>query len=288
MQSAGNRSILGNDFTQINDLAYGLVTNNGAFSEMVSMFTYYCHAAYYASNGSEIRSLNGSNGYGNFGLVAEGADPNEIPDQVTTLRSMVQPVKAFTYGGYTNAADDTSITLYDFKEAPLKNAYIYIDHGGVTGALNYKITNVQNLSDLNNDGTPGDTGSVVVTGIEAAAFTSGTVGLMALHMLVGQKSTNASGSGAQFTITIAAGTATLTSITNVGSGYANGNTIVVSGADLGGVDGTNDLTITVEALFTNFAGTFSNTFIDLTIQEAGSNLRLLPCTTTWRFDGHCC
>jgi len=29
LQSAGNRSILGNDFTQINDLAYGLVTNNG-------------------------------------------------------------------------------------------------------------------------------------------------------------------------------------------------------------------------------------------------------------------
>jgi hypothetical protein len=54
LQSAGNRSILGNDFTQINDLAYGLVTNNGAFSEMVSMFTYYCHAAYYAANGSEI------------------------------------------------------------------------------------------------------------------------------------------------------------------------------------------------------------------------------------------
>ena len=45
LQSAGNRSILGNDFTNINDLAYGLVTNNGAFSEMVSMFTYYCHAA---------------------------------------------------------------------------------------------------------------------------------------------------------------------------------------------------------------------------------------------------
>ena len=32
LQTAGNRSTLGNDFTQINDLAYGLVTNNGAFS----------------------------------------------------------------------------------------------------------------------------------------------------------------------------------------------------------------------------------------------------------------
>ena len=276
LQSAGNRSILGNDFTQINDLAYGLVTNNGAFSEMVSMFTYYCHAAYYASNGSEIRSLNGSNGYGNFGLVAEGADPNEIPDQVTTAQDMTQSVKAFTYGGYTNVTEDTSITVYDFKTPPMKNAYIYIDHGGIVGGLNYKITNIQALSDPNNDGIAGDTGSVVVTGIEAATFTSGTEGTNGVYTLVGQKSTNASGSGAQFTITIAAGTATLTSITNVGSGYANGNTIVVSGADVGGSDGANDLTFTVGTVYTNFAGTFSNDVYRLTIQEASSNLDFFP------------
>ena len=272
LQSAGNRSILGNDFTQINDLAYGLVTNNGAFSEMVSMFTYYCHAAYYASNGSEIRSLNGSNGYGNFGLVAEGADPNEIPDQVTTLNSMTQNVKAFTYGGYTNITDDTSLTVYDFKTPPMKNAYIYIDHGGVVGGLNYKITNVQSLSDPNNDGIAGDTGAVVVTGIEAATFTSGTEGTNGVYTLVDQKSTNGSGTGAQFTVTIAGGVATLTTISNVGSGYANGNTIVVSGADVGGADGTNDLTFTVTTVFTNFAGTFSNDVYRLTIQESASNL----------------
>ena len=272
LQSAGNRSILGNDFTQINDLAYGLVTNNGAFSEMVSMFTYYCHAAYYASNGSEIRSLNGSNGYGNFGLVAEGADPNEIPDQVTTAQDMTQSVKAFTYGGYTNVTEDTSITVYDFKTPPMKNAYIYIDHGGIVGGLNYKITNIQALSDPNNDGIAGDSGSVVVTGIEAATFTSGTEGTNGVYTLVDQKSTNATGSGAQFTITISAGTATLTSISNVGSGYANGNTIVVSGADVGGSDGTNDLTFTVTTVFTNFAGTFSNDVYRLTIQETASNV----------------
>ena len=276
LQSAGNRSILGNDFTQINDLAYGLVTNNGAFSEMVSMFTYYCHAAYYASNGSEIRSLNGSNGYGNFGLVAEGADPNEIPDQVTTLRSMVQPVKAFTYGGYTNAADDTSITLYDFKEAPLKNAFIYIDHGGVTGALNYKITNVQNLSDLDNNGVPGDTGSVVVTGLEAVAFSSGTVGSNGTYASVPQKSSTGSGTGAIFNITVAAGTLTISSIGNIGSGYAPADTITIGGATIGGVDVTNDVILSIATLFTNTAGTFSNNVYRLTIQEAGSNLDYFP------------
>ena len=96
MQTAGNRSILGNDFTQINDLGYGLIAVNGALSEMVSMFTYYCRASYYSKNGSEIRSLTGSSCYGEFGLVAEGSDPNEIPDSVQLRDDMAQPGKIFT------------------------------------------------------------------------------------------------------------------------------------------------------------------------------------------------
>jgi len=95
LQTAGNRSMLGNDFTQINDLGYGLVACNGALSEMVSMFTYYCHASYYSKNGAEIRSLTGSSCYGEFGLVAEGSDPNEIPDAVALYEDMTQPAKAF-------------------------------------------------------------------------------------------------------------------------------------------------------------------------------------------------
>jgi hypothetical protein len=96
MQTAGNRSMLGNDFTQINDLGYGLVVVNGALSEMVSMFTYYCRASYYSKNGSEIRSLTGSSCYGEFGLVAEGSDPNEIPDGISLGADMARPAKAFT------------------------------------------------------------------------------------------------------------------------------------------------------------------------------------------------
>lgn len=95
LQTAGNRSILGNDFTQVNDLGYGLVAANGALSEMVSMFTYYCHVSYYSKNGAEIRSLTGSSCYGEFGLVAEGSDPNEIPDSIELFQDMTQPAKAF-------------------------------------------------------------------------------------------------------------------------------------------------------------------------------------------------
>jgi hypothetical protein len=277
LQTAGNRSILGNDFTQINDLGYGLVTTNGAFSEMVSMFTYYTHAAYYAANGSEIRSLNGSNGYGNFGLVAEGADPNEIPDQVTTLRNMTQPVKAFTHGGLTNASGDTVLTLYDFKQEPMKNAYVTINHGGATGSLNYKITNVQNLSDSNADGVDGDTGSIVATGIETIDNSSitGTPGSDGVYAAVAQKSTTGSGVGATFTITVVSGAATAV-VSNVGNGYAVGNTVTVDGGDIGGASSTNDITIPITAVYQSTAGTFSNRVYRLSIQEAGSNTDFFP------------
>jgi len=148
IQTAGNRSMLGNDFTQINDLGYGLVTNNGAFSEMVSMFTYYCQVAYYANNGSEIRSLNGSNGYGNFGLVAEGADPNEIPDQVTLTNPMAVPCKAYTTTEYSNLAEDPFITVYDLQTPPTNTSIITVDHGGSIGVVNYRISAVTSLTDL--------------------------------------------------------------------------------------------------------------------------------------------
>ena len=93
VQTAGNRSMLGNDFTQVNDLGYGLVVTNGGLSEMVSQFTYYCWTAYYANNGGEIRSLNGSNAYGEYGLVSNGSDPNEVPDAVTLRDNMNKVAK---------------------------------------------------------------------------------------------------------------------------------------------------------------------------------------------------
>jgi hypothetical protein len=157
LQTAGNRSILGNDFTQINDLGYGLVVNNGALSEMVSMFTYYCQVAYYSKNGSEIRSTAGSNGYGKFGLVAEGADPNEIPDQVTLRDSMTIPAEIYDDGSGTyNRFEDTSIYVTNMETPPTNNSLITIDHGGVTGVLNYVVSAVSNVSDTDNDGQQGE------------------------------------------------------------------------------------------------------------------------------------
>ena len=176
LQTSGNRSLLAQNFTQINDLGYGLICNNGAVSEQVSTFTYYNHAAFYAFNGSEIRALNCSNGYGNFGLVAEGADPNEIPDQVTLRDRTMQPAKTVTTATFTNAVNDTDIYVTDLNLAPLPNSHVTIAHGGATGTLNYLINAVECMSDQDNDQIFGETDDVHVTGVESVTSISGADG----------------------------------------------------------------------------------------------------------------
>lgn len=96
LQGGGNKSMLANDFTQINDLGYGISCNNNALAELVSVFSYYCHAGYYSKNGSQIRSLTGNNSYGNFGMISEGSDPDEISRTVTLDQNLVQPIKIYS------------------------------------------------------------------------------------------------------------------------------------------------------------------------------------------------
>jgi len=158
VQTAGARSMLGNDFTQVNDLGYGLVVNNGGLSEMVSQFTYYCWTAYYANNGSEIRSLNGSNAYGEFGLVANGSDPNEIPDAVTLRDHMVKNAKvaiAETFLEFTNPIG--------LVPAVAEQGQIITQSGGASGTVVFE-TAGKKIALKNVTGTFDTTGACTLNG----------------------------------------------------------------------------------------------------------------------------
>ena len=113
IQGAGNRSMLANDYTQVNDLGYGVIATNNALTELVSVFTYYAHTGYYSNNGAQIRSLTGNNSYGFFGLVAEGNDPDEIPSDAVLAQDMVQPLKIYNVDTEIKIAGDLSASLTD-------------------------------------------------------------------------------------------------------------------------------------------------------------------------------
>jgi hypothetical protein len=88
IETAGNRSMLSNDFTMINDLGYGIYVDNNGVCEAVSQFTYYCRVGYLSKAGGQIRSVTGSSCYGIIGLQSEGSDPNEAI-QIGRLRTPV-------------------------------------------------------------------------------------------------------------------------------------------------------------------------------------------------------
>jgi len=152
LQTAGNRSMLANDFTQVNDLGYGLLVTNGALSEQVSTFTYYCHAAYMALNGGQIRALNGSNANGVYGLVAEGSDPLEVPDDVDLVRNMAQVAKVYDDGAtYDHPLLALSVYVYDLEYIPFNRSEIEIDHDPFDSSLalgvqRYEVASVEQLS----------------------------------------------------------------------------------------------------------------------------------------------
>ena len=80
LHNGGNDSIVSNDFTQvISDGIGAWVANNGR-AELVSVFSYYAHVGYLATEGGRIRGTNGNNSYGDFGSVAEGFDMTETPN----------------------------------------------------------------------------------------------------------------------------------------------------------------------------------------------------------------
>ena len=174
LHDGGNRSIVANDFTQILSDGIGYWADNVGRSELVSVFTYYCHIGYLCTNGGIVRATNGNNSYGEYGAVAEGFDQGETPITavVDNVRNEAQVDQAFTYGtlkqeifalGYSHAGQDYStanitfggsgelgLARYDaseIRDGAISNARVLArGDSSIPGGLNYSfiVNNAQN------------------------------------------------------------------------------------------------------------------------------------------------
>jgi len=79
LHNGGYKSIVNNDFTQINSDGIGVHCLNDGRTEIVSCFTYYCNIGYLAESGAKIRGIVGNNSYGEYGCVARGYSAAEDP-----------------------------------------------------------------------------------------------------------------------------------------------------------------------------------------------------------------
>lgn len=156
LSTAGNKSMLGNDFTQVNDMGYGIFAMNNGLIESVSVFTYYCHTAYYALNGAQIRCLNGSSAHGVYALKSEGADPVEIPDRVTLKFPTIQTADIYENLALdlTNAEESLEIFITNYQFLPLNGCAVDIDHTGDPGASSRLGVETYNVTAVSTENLP--------------------------------------------------------------------------------------------------------------------------------------
>lgn len=165
IQTAGNRSMLSNDFTMVNDLGYGVVCDNNGVAEAVSQFTYYCRVSYLSRAGGQIRSVTGSSCYGLVGLQSEGSDPNEaiqIGRVKSTIGNIVTPyLENLDADGNLGAV---GFIVGNVDSKPLRNA---------TFKLNKHEVIIKNIARARLPGGTLTTGPLVVTTTYKHPFSTG-------------------------------------------------------------------------------------------------------------------
>ena len=159
LHGGGNKSMVANDFTQILSDGIGYWANGDGKSELVSVFTYYCHIGYLATAGGKVRALNGNNSYGDYGSVAEGFDIDEVPitATITNRTKQAQIYQTYTdndkvFGvaythageGYTNAQMDITgngsgviATFNEFRQGGIRQVYVTEEDSNFIGGSNY-------------------------------------------------------------------------------------------------------------------------------------------------------
>jgi hypothetical protein len=161
VHNTGNKSMVFHAFTNINDLGVGFWMKDNAKAEIVSCFTYYCHFGYATTGGAKIRSLNGNNSYGTYGVVSRGYDATETPITGTVYGNQI------TYN--SNSLNGNGFSVSDTIT-------------GLTSGARATVTNVQAGSykvyfkRISGTFTSGETITGSVTGTSAVIATGGVTG----------------------------------------------------------------------------------------------------------------
>ena len=104
------KSMLLNDFTQINNDGIGIHILGKGRVEAVSVFVYYAEKAIYAESGGFIRGLNCSHAYGEKACVSSGTDEDETPVNIQTRGLMLKWDATGFLGGATVQDIENCIT----------------------------------------------------------------------------------------------------------------------------------------------------------------------------------
>ena len=92
IHASGNRTMLFHTYTAIHSDGLGIWAKDNSAAEIISGFTYYNQIGYVSTGGAQIRSLNSSNSYGEYGVFAKGYDSSESANQGAVVGTLLKYV----------------------------------------------------------------------------------------------------------------------------------------------------------------------------------------------------
>jgi len=290
IEMGGNKSMLANDYAQVNDLGYAILATNGGITEQVSTFTYYCWTSFWALNGGQIRSIGSSSAHGQYALRASGYDVTELPDSVNLANNLAQTAKIYnpptlpqsqTNNAFYNSMNTGATTLYiiNYDYYPTNISELEIDHSlAGKGIGRYQVNSISHTTIYVPTGSVG-TGYAVNAVTYTASGSSGTTLVVSstTGIVAGMTVKGTGFISAQQVVTVLADGISLIldaapDSTPSGTLYI-GDTITISGSLLGGKDGS----LTANAVIGSNVITSVSTLSAVTPSNA---LLIIPYSTT--------
>jgi len=92
LHNSGYKTMLFHTYTAIHSDGLGIWAKDNGAAEVINCFSYYAQLGYAATGGAQVRSLNSSNSYGEYGVFAKGYDSSESANQGAVVGTMLQYV----------------------------------------------------------------------------------------------------------------------------------------------------------------------------------------------------
>ena len=145
LHNGGNKSMTSNDYTQVLSDGIGAWITDGGRAELVSVFTYYCAVGYFAEDGGIIRATNGNNSYGQYGSIADGNDPTEVPDTCAVWnRNNEAIVDTVDSGGSLD-----TISIFEYEHCGENYSEVSATIKGAGAGVNVEFDDYRDLSIYN-------------------------------------------------------------------------------------------------------------------------------------------
>jgi len=115
LHASGYKTMLFHTYTHIADDGLAIYARDNGAAEVINCFSYFCQVGYASTGGAQIRSLNSSNSYGEYGIYSAGYDATETSNDGAVKGTMLTYQNAlptlFTVGEQITGAT-SSATAY--------------------------------------------------------------------------------------------------------------------------------------------------------------------------------